>query len=258
MWCTDCQQDVPAVSRSMHEPLVCPRCQSQLAAAPSDAGIALDTFDRARADAAESLQRPHDWFEQEETRQRVRKIDQVLHSPSDFSGASQLTPGRQHVWPESPVPPANVPHQTRTTRIGAKSKTLGRPTKGSWLLSLLLAGGVLGFCAGAGLLCWSIAFDLPQLWQQGMTLTISAEGLLITSLTWMAARLWRNGRSVNQQLHGVDRQLAEMQQITGTLAGSQTASSQHFYHHFSQAASPHMLVANLRGQMDQLASRIGR
>ena len=126
----------------------------------------------------------------------------------------------------------------------------------SWLLSFLLSVGVMAFGFGLGMLAWSASFRLPELWQQGMTLTIGAEGLLILSLTWMAARLWRNGRRVNRQLHGVDRQLAEIEQITGALAGSGQASSQHYYHHFSQAASPHMLVANLQGQVDQLAARL--
>jgi hypothetical protein len=72
----------------------------------------------------------------------------------------------------------------------------------------------------------------------------------------MAARLWRNGRRVNRQLHGVDQQLAKIEQLTGTLAGSANASSQHFYHHFSQGASPHLLVANLQGQVDQFAARM--
>jgi endogenous inhibitor of DNA gyrase (YacG/DUF329 family) len=57
MWCADCQQDVPAVARSAREPLICPRCQHELArqtsAIPSDAGVALDSFDQgANARAA--------------------------------------------------------------------------------------------------------------------------------------------------------------------------------------------------------------
>ena len=89
-----------------------------------------------------------------------------------------------------------------------------------------------------------------------MTLTIGAEGLLILSLAWMAARLWHNSRRVNRQLHGVDRQLAKIEQITGTLAGTQQPTSQHFYHHANQAASPHMQVANLRGQVDLMSARL--
>lgn len=129
-------------------------------------------------------------------------------------------------------------------------------TATSWLLSLLLGSGVLAFCVGVGLLTWSAAFQLSPVWQQGMTLTIAAEGMLILSLTWMAVRLWHNGRYVNRQLHGVDRQLAEIEQITGELAGSNQSSSHRYYHHFSQVASPHLLAANLQGQVDQLAARL--
>jgi hypothetical protein len=61
---------------------------------------------------------------------------------------------------------------------------------------------------------------------------------------------------VNRQLSGVDRQLTEIQQVAGSLAGSRMSSSQHYYSHFSPTASPHMLAANLRGQLDQLNERM--
>ncbi len=255
MWCTDCQQDVPAVVRSAREPLVCPRCQQELAPAaatvPSDAGIALESFDQPVED---SLAPPIDWLAQEETRQRLRAIDQKLHAPHRQE-IPKVAVTRAGSTPLS-FAASQIPLQTVTHRAAAEPTAGQRPTKTSWSLSLLLSVGVLTFCGGVGLLAWSTAFQLPLLWQQGMTLTIGAEGLLILSLTWMAARLWRNGRRVNRQLHGVDQQLAEIEQITGALAGSQVASSQHFYHHASQAASPHMLVSNLQGQVEQLAARL--
>ena len=116
--------------------------------------------------------------------------------------------------------------------------------------------GVTGFVAGAGLLLWAAAFGLPQSWQWGITATLAAEGTLIVGLTWMAGRLWRNSRYLNQQLVGVDQQLHEIEHLAGSLAGSRLSSSQHYYEHFQQGASSHMLLANLRGQVDQLASRI--
>ena len=106
------------------------------------------------------------------------------------------------------------------------------------------------------MLAWATAFGLPQSWRWGLTMTITAEGMLILGLAWMAVRLWRNSRRVNQQLEGVADQLQEFERLTGALAGSRMSSSQHYYDHFSQAASPDMLVANLRGQVDQLASRL--
>lgn len=116
--------------------------------------------------------------------------------------------------------------------------------------------GVVGFFVGAIMLAWSAAFQLSQIWQWGMTTTIAAEGLMILGMTWMAVRLWRNSRRVNQQLHGVDRQLVEIHKQTGALSSNQLSASQNYYQHFNQTASPHFLVANLRGQVDQLASRI--
>ena len=89
-----------------------------------------------------------------------------------------------------------------------------------------------------------------------MTTTIAAEGLLIVGLTWMAIRLWQNSRRLNHELRGVDKQLVEIHEMAGSLSAGQLSASQNYYHHFSQVANPHMLVANLRGQIDQLAERI--
>jgi len=253
MWCPDCQQDVPAVAPPAGDSLVCSRCQAELlavATAPSEAGIALDSFDQQPCAESDPLTPPRDWIDRDDTQKRLREIDRVLNSPYRRQG---LLPQPQRTWSDLPAPPATVEPRAARNR----PQPAPAATKKSWLLSFLLFSGAVGFCIGLGVLAWSAAFQLPQHWQHGMTLTIGAEGLLILSLAWMAARLWRNGRHMNQQLDGVDRQLTEMQHITGTLAGSQTASSQHFYHHFSQTANPHLLVANLRGQVEQLAGRVG-
>ncbi len=256
MWCTDCQQDVPAVARSAREPLLCPRCQSELSKAeafvPSDGGIALDSFDSPEK---EDLAPPLDWLAQEQTRARLREIDRKLSSPRDLQAHVVAQPLRNTSKEFSA--PAFTP-QAMPVAPSLARRASGRQERASssWFLSMMLSFGVTAFCAGLGVLVWSVAFQLPKLWQAGMTLTIGAEGLLILSLTWMAARLWRNGRSVNRQLEGVDQQLTRVEQLTGTLAGNQAASSQHYYHHFSQSASPHLLVANLQGQVNQLAARM--
>ena len=256
MWCIDCQQDVPAIARSAREAPVCPRCERALeqpsACLPSDAGIALESFDPPQQDEFAS---PLDWIEQERTRQRLREIDQKLNA----TAPSPLIASRPRPWSNLSAPPrmSEVEPLRSVARRAVAEPTAGESrSRTSWLLSFLLSVGVMTFGFGLGMLAWSAVFGVPELWQQGMTLTIGAEGLLILSLTWMAARLWRNGRRVNRQLHGVDRQLAEIEQITGALAGSGQASSQHYYHHFGQVASPHLLVANLQGQVDRLAARL--
>ena len=260
MWCVDCQQDVPAVARSANEPLSCPRCHRELAPSvatvPSDAGIALDSFDQPVVD---DLAPPVTWLAQEETQQRLREIDRMLNRTYRRDLPASVITGIHH--PRDNVPPAefvttDVPLRSLSRRVANKPREPRRPTQTSWLLSLMLIGGAISFCAGIGILVWSSAFELENLWQAGLTLTVGSEGLLILSLAWMAVRLWRNGRQVNRQLHGVDRQLAEIEQTTSELAGSHQPTSQHFYHHYGQVASPHMLMANLQGQVDLMSARL--
>lgn len=262
MWCAACHQDVPAVARSAREPLVCPRCRCELEPATAEvsgaAGILLSSFDgvsnkRLNNSASEqdSLASPIDWMEQEQAHERLRAINWKLQAPPQLEPSLEVATRRVDPFVVAEVPLRSVAKHAKTQAVQNK-----KLTKTSWLLSLLLGTGVVCFFTGLGLLGWSVAFELPLAWQQGMTLTIAAEGLLILSLTWMAVRLWRSGRLMNRQLCSVDQQLAEIEKVTGTLAGQQHSSSQHFYHHFSQAASPHMSVANLQGQVDQLAARV--
>ena len=257
MWCSQCQQDVPAVVRCAQGPLLCTQCEHEVGEplvsqeschCPSDTGLSFDAFDMQQAAAEQELASPICELQREQSNEKLRWIDRQLHRSYRSDLAVEVAPRLRE--PVASVTPPPVMATTQRTQDEPKSKTT------SWLLSLLLGVGVIGFCSGLGLLAWSTAFHLPQLWQRGMTLTIGAEGLLILSLAWMAARLWHNSRRVNRQLHGVDRQLAEIEQITGTLAGSQQPTSQHFYHHANQAASPHMLVANLRGQVDLMSARL--
>ena len=250
MWCSKCQQDVPAVARHTQGPLVCSRCQLELAEAsgtlPADSGISLDSFDTS---AKEDLSSPRDVLAEDESRQQLRRIGRQLRT------SYQVEPARTPLPCLSPSP-EGIPAEIQLKTVSRKANLQPKSTQSSWQISLLILLGVLGFCGGAGLLAWSAAFQLARVWQWGMAATIAAEGLLILGLTWMAVRLWHNSRRLNHQLTGVDRQLSEIQQQTGSLAGSHMSSSQHYYNHFSQAASPHYLLANLRGQVDQLASRI--
>ncbi|MCG8450456.1 MAG: hypothetical protein MI725_12880 [Pirellulales bacterium] len=250
MWCSQCQQDVPAVARQTEGPLVCPRCQLELVEAapsrPADSGIALDRFDAA---AKQDLTLPRDVVAEEESRQRLRRIGRQLRSSFRYDPPRNTMPGLPT------APPPRLP-EIQVQSLAQRSAVGSARSKISWPISFLLVCGVTGFLGGSALLAWSAAFQSGPLWQWGMTTTIGAEGMLILGLTAMALRLWRNSRRLNQQLSGVDRQLHAMQEQTGALAGSRLSASQHYYHHFNQVASPHYLVANLRGQVDQLATRI--
>ena len=246
MWCSHCQQDVPAVARLVDGPLVCSCCRQELARDParelSDTGIDLDN--------PKSDEDPwfRSYFEDEETRQRTRKIGRQLRNPYRFDEPTSR-------FLKAPTGPLLQP-EVQLKSISRQAIEHPRSTKTAWHISLLLVGGTLGLLGGGGLLAWSLSFRMAHIWQWGITTTIVAEAMLILGLTFMAIRLWKNSRRLNQQLDGVGHQLQEIQEQTGALVSNQMSNSQHYYHHFSQAASPHFLVGSLRGQVEQLASRI--
>ena len=250
MWCSTCQQDVPAVARHTQSPLVCPRCQLELAdrvqTQPADSGIALAAYDRK---APQDSPLPTNEMAEEDSRQRMRQIGRQLRMSYKFDQARSALPGL-------PVaPPALLP-DIELKRVSRQASNRSASNRTSWQISLVLLLGAISFCGGVCLLAWSAAFQLVQLWQWGMAATIVAEGLLILGLTGMAVRLWRNSSRLNHQLSGVDHSIRDIQQQTGALAGSRMSASQHYYHHYNQVASPHYLMANLRGQIDQLAARM--
>jgi len=261
MWCSHCQHEVPAVARSTHGPLVCSQCDQEIAKQANsaaeegflaDSGIALESYD----DTSEELAPPVDL---DRSKQKLREIGRQLRTTYHQDISFGNSPPMQYNA-ASAIEPPPLPAENELRAIAKKNaqEAAGEmsPTSGSWVASMLLVGGALGFFCGAGLLAWSTAYQLPKVWQWGMMSTIASEGALILGLVWMAVRLWRNSRRMNRQLNGVDQQLAEVHQLAGEMVDSRMSSSQHYYAHFSQVASPQMLAANLRGQVDQLANRV--
>ena len=261
MWCRDCQQDVPAVASSVNGPLVCSRCEASFdtgasftsaTSRPADSGVSLESIEERP-----NLEPPINPRESAQTQEQLRRIGRQLRTAYRHDPGFTSPPPVSNWGPEA-LNLLDRDEQLRAVRRHAREKSSAhsRPTLVSRLISMLLVLGLAGFIAGASLLLWGTAFGLPKSWQWGMTVTFVAEGALIVGLTWMAGRLWRNSRYLNQQLVGVDQQLHDIEHLTGSLAASRMSGSQHYYEHFHQGASNHMLLANLRGQVDQLASRM--
>ena len=65
-------------------------------------------------------------------------------------------------------------------------------------------------------------------------------------------------RRNNAALHAVAEQLRHLQHATTLLQSTPHSASQSFYVHYAQQASPHLLLADLKGQLDLLAIQIGQ
>jgi hypothetical protein len=104
-----------------------------------------------------------------------------------------------------------------TTYGSAGSSGRVAPGRRAWLVSLLLIAGMGLLVAGGATLMVSlwlarsvVETQQAAFWRWGITTTLLGEGALIVGLTWMASRLWRNSRRLNQQLEGVGSQLRQL------------------------------------------------
>ncbi len=261
MWCSTCQQDVPAVIRPIDGRTVCARCQHTLkrshTADISDAGIALDDGAPAAAESNPSA-KLDDW----QAQRRVRQLGRTLHravaaAPATSNGPAVsrrfdppqtlLDDVQLHTAPDAAAA-STAPRITPTTARRAEG---GQAS--AWLVIVL---GTLLLAAGLGTIGWSLAGERFEFWNLALGLTLGGQGLLILGLVLVVSRLWRNSRYATGRLQDVHARLGQLQHTADALA-SMRGGAPAFYADLVRGASPQMLVSNLKGQLDQLATRVG-
>jgi hypothetical protein len=257
MWCNNCQQDVPAVGRSGSTKLECSRCHTAQRAPHvvgiSQAGIALD--DAVALEVVDS--RPplaaDDWQLRRRTRELGRKLRydttgagrraQAAATPNTFSDLAERT--------ATPiVEPAS--HAKQQSNTAAPSPESGQYF--AWFVTFI---GTAAFAGGVGLITWSIANNRPEYWEHALALTLGGQGTLILGLVLIVARLWRNSRYASGKLQQVHVELGQLQRTAEALTAMRTSSAPAFYADLVRGASPQMLLTNLKGQLDQLSTRLG-
>ncbi|MCA9234450.1 MAG: hypothetical protein KDA44_03215 [Planctomycetales bacterium] len=256
MWCHHCQQDVPAAAARAGTSPSCARCRREFAdaspavtARPIDCGVELAAFEPLAAGVAtkppQALADPgHDPLAALASKLKPRRrIDPAFGRTAAFRSHDAATAPAARAATHPPRAPSAPPAVRQ------------RP---AWGIALLLWGGMAVFAGGAGGLAWSAAFALETAWHWSLSATLLGEGLLIVGLALAAIRLWRNSRRLNRQLDGVGAQLDEIGDMAGRLAHARMSCSQAYYEHFGATTSPSLAMANLRGQLEQLAARIER
>jgi hypothetical protein len=265
MWCSNCQQEVPGVANAVSGRTVCSRCQQPLrtkradhAARVSDDGIALDEPAASVAAAARPLQRD-DWA----NRQRVRSLGRELRRPS-FATANRSSrddsPARRFDPPhnlfegiEQVTSPIATPASSQSAAVHSRSHTSQGTQIFSWLI---VFAGALALISGIGLIAWSLTVEQMIYWDLALGLTLGGQGTLILGLVLVVSRLWRSSRHAVQKLQDVNARLGKLQHTADALAATRSGGAPAFYADLVRGASPQVLLANLKGQLDQLATRL--
>ncbi len=120
----------------------------------------------------------------------------------------------------------------------------------------MLLLGVLAITSGGSLLALAFVVQSDALWSLGMPIAIAGQVTIILGLVLQLERVWRDNRYAVEQLSEVDRRLSELNRTTTLLGVTHGSASQAFYAHMAEGASPHLLLADLKGQLDLLAVRM--
>ena len=265
MWCTNCQQDVPGIAHAVSGRIVCSRCQRPMpnkkvlhAARICDEGIALDEPAAAIAAAAPPL-RSENW-----SSRHVRNLGRELRrtTPAARNAATRIPHGRHRF-----DPPQNLFDQIEqltapsVARISpqpiAASSPWSRRSEGSQVAAwLVVVVGALALVAGIGLVAWSLSAQQMTYWNLALGLTLGGQGTLILGLVLVVSRLWRSSRYAANKLQEVHTRLGNLQHAADALAAMRSGGAPAFYADLVRGASPQVLLANLKGQVDQLATQL--
>ena len=120
----------------------------------------------------------------------------------------------------------------------------------------ILSLGLAVFACGAVLLGWSLAAGREDLWPIGLPLALIGQAGLILGLVLQLDGLWHTSRRTAKALTQLDDELANVRQATTLLSTSHAGGAQSFYFHLAEGASPQLLLADLKGQLDLLAQQM--
>lgn len=262
MWCSNCQQDTPAVAHALHGRIVCSQCQQpmrsstfQLDTQISDNGIALDGPEMASShDSAPP--RTRQWSVRD--RARLLNTADMQHRPSSARKIATRRFDPPQITFDDIKLATSPEQQVLATQLSTVSgpAVRRRPEGGQFSSWLLVVAGALALVGGIGAIAWSLSAGRPDIWNLALALTLGGQGTLILGLVLVVARLWRNSRYATGKLQTVNAQLVQLQRTADELAAMR-GGAQAFYADLARGASPQVLLANLKGQLDQLTTRMG-
>jgi len=239
MWCSSCQRDCsPAGLADAGGTLPCARCGTTL-------GHGIETQVRAKV--------PHD---EPVASAPLPEDDWVLEA--DVRSVQRLVESLKSTRRVDPTTPIGGPHLPSLPpgRDDSPPSRVAEPPKSNLAAWSLLSLGLATFACGAVLLVWSIATGREDLWPLGLPLALVGQAALIVGLVLQLDGLWQTSRKTEKTLSALDDELSRVRQATTLLSSSHSGPSQSFYLHMAEGASPQLLLADLKGQLDLLAQQM--
>jgi len=122
----------------------------------------------------------------------------------------------------------------------------------------ILSLGLVAFIFGGALLAWSFVAGRGDLWAWGMPVTLGGQALLLIGVVLQLDGLWQNNCQTAEALDELDEQIGSLRHSTSLLGSTHGTAAQSFYAHVAGGASPQMLLADLKGQLDILSVKLAQ
>ncbi len=265
MWCRTCQQDVPGLISADAAKYSCPRCGTALGSSPAAptpespadaAAIPPGEFREVEPGVGAEPPAPYDRWELEE---KLRHIERMLRIDEPDTSRRPAEAGQRVARIDAAHAQPPGWHQPQAAR--AKAARRRARSRGLWLPMLtwtVLATGLMASAFGGVLLAWAALGGRQDLWAIGLPVGLGGQIVLVIGLILQLDRLWHDSRNTVDKLDHVDQRLHHLNKtatLLGTGAGSASAS---FYSHMAGGASPQLLLADLKSQLDLLSLRLGQ
>jgi hypothetical protein len=187
-------------------------------------------------------------------------VDADWQLEADLRGVHRLISSLKSRSPQQAGAPTKA-FQTPAVRpldTSRNSMAIPRASASQMIGWIVLSLGLAAFACGAVLLGWSFAAERDDLRALGMPLALLGQAGLILGLVLQLDGLWSASRKTASVLHELDDELKNVRQATTLLSSSHSTSGQSFYLHLAEGASPHLLLTDLKGQLDLLAQEMSR
>ena len=250
MWCSTCQQDVPALGAPASGGLRCGKCSTPFVGTPEPAATSEPTGnpDLAQALAGSPLIED-DWALEADLR-GVERLVSSLKSSSNLA--------KQPLAIDAPHDSSPGWHTARHSSPAIADRPAAAESPKNLAAWTILSISLAVFACGAVLLTWSLIAKRSDLWPIGMPLALIGQAGLILGLILQLDGLWQTSRHTAAALSELDDELKNVRQATTLLSTTRSSGAQTFYAHLAEGASPQMLLADLKGQLDVVAQEMAK
>jgi hypothetical protein len=192
-----------------------------------------------------------DWQLDQAVRSLQARVD-PLRSTHATRGAAP-TASRKPQWRFDAAHAApRAPHQPKR-----RASERGAPRVPTFTNSALLLG-LMACVGGVTLLGWSVLEARGDLWNVGISATVAGGMVFLLGLVLQLERIWHNSRFAAHKLRQIDAHLQDLERTCASLGVTHGSAAQTFYSHLADSAHPHLLLADLKGQIDLLAMQMAR